>query len=278
MGEPLARAPGSARMAVGMTNGAQDGGTTGTTRVYLTGGLRVVGPGGSLDGAELPGPQARVALVALVLERAPMSFDRLADLLWDGAPPTKWKGALAAVVSKVRAGLASTGLDGSRVLASNAGAYAVHLPGDAWVDVEDAIRRVDRAEAAVRRGDPERALPDAVVASAILRRPLLSGLWSEWIVDQRARLEAIHHRCLAVLAQGALDRGDPGMAAVQAQAMVDLDPLREVGHRLLAAAEVARGDRAAAVRALDRCRTVLADELGVRPSPETLALSDSLRS
>lgn len=250
----------------------------GTVRVYLTGGLRVVGPAGTLDGADLPGPQGRVALAALVLEREPLSFDRLADLLWDGAPPGKWKGALAAVVSKVRTGLTGIGLDGAAVLSSDAGAYAVHLPGDAWVDVEDAIRRIDRAEGAVRRGDPDRALSDAVVASAILKRPFLSGLWSEWIVARRTRLDGLHHRCRHVLARGELDRGDPGMGAVHAQAMVDLDPLREVGHRLLMEAEWARGDRAAALRALAACEEVMAAELGVGPSPETLALADAIRA
>ena len=252
------------------------GGTA--VRVHLTGGLRVEGPTGAFTGADLPGPQGRVALAVLVLERGPVSHDRLAELLWDGAPPAKWKGALAAVVSKVRACLTEVGLEGSTVLASDGGAYEVRLPGDAWVDMEDALRRLDRAEGSLRRGDQAAALPDATVASSVLCRSLLAGLWSDWIVYQRGRLEEARHRCSAVLARAWLERGDPGQAAIHAEAMVTIDPLREVGHRLLMEAEWARGDRAAALRALQRCETVLTEELGVDPSPETLTLAAAVRA
>lgn len=165
----------------------------------------------------------------------------------------------------------------SAVLASDGVAYEVRLPGDAWVDVEDAVRRLDRAEGSLRRGDQAAALPDATVASSVLCRPLLDGLWSNWIVDQRSHLDEARHRCSAVLARAWLDQGDPGQAALHAEAMVGLDSLREVGHRLLVEAEWARGDRGAALRALQRCEAVLADELGVTPSPETVELAATVR-
>jgi len=208
---------------------------------------------------------------------APVSHDRQADLLWDGSPPAKWKGALAAVVSKVRTCLTEVGLDGSVVLASDGGAYEVRLPGDAWVDVEDAVRRLDRAEGSLRRGDQDAALLDATVASSVLCRPLLAGLWSDWVVDQRHRLDEARHHCSGVLARAWLDRGDPAQAVLHAEAMASVDLLREVGHRLLVEAEWARGDRGAALRALQRCEDVLADELGVRPSPDTLTLAATVR-
>jgi hypothetical protein len=103
-----------------------------------------------------------------------------------------------------------------------------------WVDLEDAHRRLDRAEGALRHGDPRATTGDATVAASILRRPLL--------------------------------------AVTIAESAVQLDPFRETGHRLLVEAESARGDRGAALRAFNRCEQLLADELGVRPSPETMAI------
>ncbi|MBC8195308.1 MAG: hypothetical protein ISR43_05045 [Acidimicrobiia bacterium] len=247
-----------------------------TARFYLTGGLRVEGPSGNFLGGDLPGPQGRLALVVLLLERGPVSRDRLAEMLWDGSPPSKWKGALASVVSKVRACLSEVGLEGTSVLASDAGTYVLRLPGDVWVDVEDAMERLDRAEGSLRRGDVDVALTDATVASAILRRQLLPGLWSTWIVDRRQELAEAHYRCSSVLAQAWLARSDPGQAAVHAETLVELDPLREMGHRLLIEAECSRGDRGAAMRALRHCEDVLAEELGVGPSPETVALGASI--
>ena len=66
---------------------------------------------------------------------------------------------------------------------------------------------------------------------------------------------------------------DPG-GSVTAESAVKLDPHREIGHRLLVEAERARGDSDAALRAFHRCERILAEEIGVRPSAETLRLAD----
>jgi DNA-binding SARP family transcriptional activator len=153
----------------------------------------------------------------------------------------------------------------------------MRLTSEMWVDVEEALRRLDRAEGAWRHGDLHLATTDATVASSILRRTLLTGIDGEWVALQRRRLADCLYRSYIVLAQAWRDRGDAQLSVVVAQSAVDLDPHREVGHRLLASAELRRGDRGAALRALDRCERILADELGVAPSPETIELIDQLR-
>src|SRR5213078_970087 len=50
---------------------------------------------------------------------------------------------------------------------------------------------------------------------------------------------------------------------------IALAPFRETGYRRLMEAHVAAGDRAEALRVHERCRQLLADELGTYPSPET---------
>ena len=144
-------------------------------RLYLTGGLRIEGPDGTIGGADLPGHQGRVAFVALAVERHPISHDGLADIIWDNAPPRQWKSALAAVVSKTRSLITTTGLDGTSVLSSAGGTYTFTPPAEMWIDLEHAYRCLDRAEGALRHGDHTGAVGDATVASAILRRPLLAG-------------------------------------------------------------------------------------------------------
>lgn len=69
--------------------------------------------------------------------------------------------------------------------------------------------------------------------------------------------------------------GDHQLAAVTAERAVTLDPFREIGHRLLIEAERARGDSGAAQRAFQRCVRVL-DDIGARPSPDTLRIADGL--
>ena len=54
-----------------------------------------------------------------------------------------------------------------------------------------------------------------------------------------------------------------------AEQTIALAPFRETGYRRLMEAHVAAGNRAEALRVYERCRRLLADELGAYPSPET---------
>lgn len=245
-------------------------------RIFLTGGLRIEGPAGVLVDRDLPGAQGRLALAALVLERRPLARDKLADVLWGESLPLRWIGALHALVSKLRASLASVGL--SDAVTSVGGAYTLALPPDVWIDLEDAMRRLDRAQGALRHGDTGTATAEATVASGILRRPLLAGVGGDWVERQRRQTSTAHHRCCVVLAEAWLERGDHALAVTVAETAIALDPLREVGYRLVMRAELARGDRAAALQAFARCERVMAEALEALPSPETAALAARLRA
>jgi DNA-binding SARP family transcriptional activator len=240
-------------------------------RLYLTGGVRMDGPDGSFVDSDLPGFQGRIAFVVLAIERRALSFDELADIVWDERPPDRWKGSLAVIVSKIRTLLTSTGLDGRAMMTSTSGTYALTLPVDSWVDLEDALRRLDRAEGALRHHDPSITAREATVASSILRRPLLPGVDCAWVERAQRRQTDALYRSLAALASAWTALGDHQLAVTIAESAVQLDPLRETGYRLLIEAESARGDRGAALRAFARCADVLDAELGVQPSPETLA-------
>ncbi len=247
-------------------------------RFYLTGGVRFHGPDGRFGDADLPGHQGRITLVALALERRPLARHELADIVWGESVPTQWNGALSTVISKIRSLLTRSGFDGSALLASTGGTYELVLPSDCWVDLEDAYRRLDRAEGAARHGDDRAATVDATVASSILRRPLLSGVDNEWVERARRRQHDAAYRSLTVLASAWHRLDDHQLAAAIADAAIAVDPLREVGYRILVEAEMARGDRGAAARALRRCERMLREELQVTPSPETVRLAEALRS
>lgn len=246
-------------------------------KVFLTGRLCVVGPDGSIGDSDLPGNQARTALALLVHERRPVHRDRLAHIIWDGTLPDTWNTSLNAIISKIRRQLTRTGLDGKQVVTAAGGAYGISLPSSCWVDTEDAVRRVDRAEGAARHDDLTAALQEATVASSILRRPFLPGIESEWATGVRHRLDASLYRSYVVLATGWTALGDHQLASSIAERAVELDPIRETAYRLLMEAELARGDTIAALDAFDRCERVVRDEFGAAPSAETVALADRIR-
>jgi len=242
--------------------------------VFLTGRLTVVGPDGRFDDRDLPGNQARVALAALVYERSPTGRDRLGDILWGEHAPAGWSGSLNALVSKIRSLLDAVGVDSKEVLSSTGGSYQFVAPPGAWVDIEDAVARLDRSEAYMRDETIAAALAEATAASGVLRRPFLSGSDGDWVHNTRQQLAVYLYRCYEVLATGWRIQGDDRLAANIAERAIGLDPYRETGYRLLIEAEVTRGDMAAALVVFDRCETMMQTEFGASPSAATVGAID----
>lgn len=240
----------------------------GTTRFYLTGRLTIEGRA-LVDQASLPGRHGRLALVRLVLARhRPVPTSELADAIWGARVPASVDGSLRAIVSKVRAVIVEAAPGQAASLTFDSGCYQLRAP-EAWVDVEEAGNAVDRAEGRLRSGHADQAWGHATVATAIARRPLLPGEEAPWVEEARTDLHDALVRALSVLAEVWRRRGDHGLAVATARELVALDPFREAGHRALMAAHAAEGDLAAAVRAHEACRRLLADELGIDPSPQT---------
>lgn len=248
-------------------------------RIHLSGRMTVegailLGPG------EFPGQQGRAVFAYLATRRPdPVSRSALADALWAGRPPPSWDKGLSSIISKLRSLLERAGLDGGAALRASGGCYELHLPPDAWIDHEVAADAIHEAEAALRAGDPARAYGPSAVAHHIARRPFLPGEEGEWIEHRRDKLASILIRALECRAEVYLWNGEYPLALEAARDVVGLEPFRELGYRLLMRAHAGAGNGAEALRVYERCRTLIADELGVSPSPETRAVhSEVLRS
>lgn len=100
----------------------------------------------------------------------------------------------------------------------------------------------------------------------------------EWRAGWRQRQQAMRRDRLAAQSARLEHEGRLAEALLAAEALVAAEPLLEHGHRQLMSLHHLRGDRAAAVAAFERCERTLKDELGVRPSPETLALLAQVES
>ena len=247
-------------------------------RLYLTGRLSAELGDRRFDERRLPGRQGRRALAYLALERArPVPIDELADAVWGTSSPSgAWETALSAIVSKLRACL--RGLDPRCAVKTAAGCYQLALPPDAWVDVEAARDALDQAEGHVHAGRTKAAWGPANVAASIAARPFLAGVDGAWITRVRTSLLSVRVRALECLTAVALANGEHPLAAQLAREVVDLEPFRETGWQRLMRALAAAGNRAEALRTYAQCRKLLADELGVAPSPETEAIARGLRA
>ncbi|HSO51481.1 MAG TPA: AAA family ATPase, partial [Actinomycetes bacterium] len=237
--------------------------------ITLTGQLTAEADGNRADAADLPGRQASVVFAYLVAERGrPVPAEELAEVVWGGALPPTWRPAIRGVVSRVRDFLDLLGLPGADTLTSSSGCYRLALPGDTTVDVELAQGEAEAARRALGAGQLDRALAAAGRARTIAARPLLPGHDSAWVEDRRAALHQLLASCLELQVDAHLAAGQASLAVGPAAELVALEPFRDSAYRRLLAAHHTAGDRGEALRVYDRYRRVLADELGIGPSPE----------
>lgn len=206
---------------------------------------------------ELPARKTEALLCLLALRPGvPLEREQLAALLWPEVPEQQGRTSLRQALGHLRSRISD-----ALVVSS---ADQVHLaPAAATVDTAE-------VERLLRRPPSERER-----AAAYLRGPLLAAFpavtdaFAEWLAAERRRFS---ERALARLEEclGALSAAGQIERAVElGDRLVDLDPTREPVHRALMRLELARGERASALRRYEHCRSLLTRELGVEPSPET---------
>jgi DNA-binding SARP family transcriptional activator len=243
-------------------------------RIYLTSRVLVEESGTVLlDERRLMGRQGRLAFAYLVGEHLrAVSRDELAEELWLGAvPPPSWERSLSALISKLRALLASTGIPDVALTASF-GHYQLLLPADVWIDLEAASEAIDRAESALRGDKPREAWGWAQVAYQISRRPFLMGEEGPWVTLKRYELRDVLVRAHECLSEPSIWHTEPEYAVKHAKEAVAIEPFRETSYQLLMRAHAAVGNRAEALRVYERCRSLLSEDLGVPPSSQTEAV------
>lgn len=244
-------------------------------RISLTGRFAVSVADRDGDGQARPlaGGQVRVVFGLLVCERQRVvEREELAHNLWPDRRPTTWKTALRGVVSRVRGFLVDAGLGDRDVIRAEAGTYRLELPADVEIDVERAIADATAAADALSAGDPDRAIEAASRARTVLARPLLPGVPAPWVEVRRRTLARRLVTTLETLSAARLLLGDHEGALAAADEVIAVDPYRESAHRLAIRAHLAAGNVGAGLRAYQRCRDLLADDLGISPSADTQAL------
>lgn len=241
-------------------------------QIRLCGDFGIDAPGVDLPTGVLPGRQGRLVFAYLVCARGrAVARDELAELLWPDQLPDSWTTSLSAVVSKLRRLLSATGLDAGTALVSSTGGIELDLPEGVWVDWEVAHEALELAEAAVADGDPTTALEAAAEALALADRGFLADP-CPWVDTQREAAREVCVRAVIAAGEAHLLAGASARAVDSGRDAVARAPGREAGHRLLMVALAASGERAEALRAWERCRAEVIDELGVEPSTETEAI------
>jgi DNA-binding SARP family transcriptional activator len=161
-------------------------------------------------------------------------------------------------------------LDGQRV--------ELVIGGELQVDVDVFDRHVEAAARAEADGTPSVALEHHLAAIGLYRGSLhVDAPDADWIDLDREHYRTRFVRAAVRAGQLLLGRGDIEQAERTARHALAADRWAEDAYAVLTAAALARGDRSAARRHLDRGLAALA-ELGVEPSNATLRLRRRIRA
>ena len=185
------------------------------------------------------------ALLAWLAIEGPTSRARLAALLWPDNEPADARNNLRQRLFQLKKQLGLTLVDGTTTLALAEGVTHDLFDGDSVL------------------GDAGRAF---------------DGELGAWLVQQRERRMRSLSESLAELSELAEKARDYGDALAHATEALAMEPMSEAAHRRVMRLHYLRNDRAAALRAFDHCERLLKDEVGTRPSADTLALLATIES
>jgi DNA-binding SARP family transcriptional activator/predicted ATPase len=235
--------------------------------------LRLIGvPEVSLNGVALTFSRRRAfaLLVYLAVTGHVHTRDVLATLLSGDASDWQARKRLSNALAELRQ------LVGDYVITTRVtAAFNTSLPF--WMDVR-AFRQ------ALAAGMEEEGLDGLEAALDLYQDEFLSGLtvseasgFDEWVMLQGEALRTQAVQALQTIVARAMRTRADAQGVTAARRLVSLEPLLEDAHRQLMTFLARVGQRQEALAQYETCRSILEDELGEEPSPETVALYHRLK-
>jgi DNA-binding SARP family transcriptional activator/ActR/RegA family two-component response regulator len=216
-----------------------------------------------LSANHLGGPKPRQVLEILLMNfGSAVSKTRLMDLLWGGNHPAVALPTLESYVSVLRRHLQpGTGRTGP--LRTVTGGYAIDR---SLVELD--LDRFETLTKMAGQAEPRVALSMLTEALDLASEPLLGDeLLPAWAEEERATHAAQVGLARVMAAETALSVGEAGKAIAWSGAAVKEDPLNERAWTALILGLEQNGENTEALRAYDRCRRIIDEELGCAPGP-----------
>ncbi|WP_440073258.1 BTAD domain-containing putative transcriptional regulator [Streptosporangium sp. OZ121] len=235
-------------------------------RVRALGSLELSRANPGLDAGEKPllrsGNLRRLLATLLVHVGSVVSADTLAEIVWGDTQPVRVEAALQTVMSRLRMQLRSAGLN--EVLLTRQPGYMLKLDSDVF-DVTHFRDLAERAHAIVE-SDPRRAADLLDTALGLWRGRAYAEFGDdEFAVAEVAGLAEARLVALEDRAEAALSLGAPNEAVALLERVIAEAPMRERPQGQLMLALYRIGRQADALAVYRRYRTLISDELGLRP-------------
>lgn len=222
----------------------------------------------------VPAAKQRAVLGALLVRaNQVVSFEELAETVWDGAVPGAARVTLRSYVKRLRQAM---GPEVSARIHTRDPGYCIEV-GDDELDLIRFGQLCDSGGAAVRAGRWEQAEADLAEALALWRGAPLTDIPSDTLRrDELPRLESLRQQALEWRHEAQLRLGRHEELVPALEALVAQHPLRERFRAQLMLAYYRCGRQADALTAYQDARRVLVDQLGVEPGSELSSLQQRI--
>jgi DNA-binding SARP family transcriptional activator len=210
-------------------------------------------------------------LLYYLASNSPKTKEQIGLAFWPDASPSQLRISLRATLYHLRRALGER----SWVLYEN-GFYRFNRALDYWYDVE-AFEESMKAAEKQSTSEKDLAIERLEAAVSLYRGDFLSDLASdEWAALRREELRAKYFGAMSMLGELLTNKGAYERAIELYRNLLTKDPLLEEAHRALIRCYALKGERGLAIRQYQTLVGILQEELGVSPSPETVALFQSL--
>ena len=218
----------------------------------------------------LGGPKQRAVLAHLLLRpNQVVPSGALIDELWGDEPPETARNTLQTYMSHLRKALG----EGRLVWRSPGYVLSVDPSELDSSRFDDLLREAKKALAV----DPSVGVSLLDDALALWRGPAFADVADESsLLAESSKLDDLRLAAQEERIEGLLGSGQTGRAVGEAEALVARHPLRERPWGQLLLALYREGRQADALAAFQRAREILADELGIDPSPELARLHERI--
>jgi LuxR family maltose regulon positive regulatory protein len=206
--------------------------------------------------------------------------DRVLDALWPEMELDAAANNLRVTVNRLTKALEPDRPDGAppTYLIQQGDTYSFNINSDHQFDAADFAAAVAEGQRAERRGQRQAAISAFRHAITLYGGPYMpDNLYEDWTVVERERLTMMFNDAALRLGALLLDEGAAHEVIGLAWRVIENDQAHEDAYRLLMRTHATLGERSTALRLYARCVTVLREELGVEPLPETTALYNTLR-
>jgi predicted ATPase/DNA-binding SARP family transcriptional activator len=208
----------------------------------------------------------RALLGLLLIRRGAVARDVLIDALWGEKPPTGARNTLQVYVSRLRR------LLGDAVIETTSTGYQLHVEPDS-VDAQRFESLFRNGQELLARDGAEAALDALSTALALWRGPAFADLRYEAFAQAEAgRLDELRLACVEERIDAELALGRHAGLVGELESLIVEHPLRERLRGQLILALYRSGRQSEALAQYQAARRMLADELGLEPTPELRAL------